>query len=194
MRCRKTDDAKALLTLKNWLKKQGRQNAEWLLSQALPDDAPPVVVDIGIKQTIARVMISCIEDYGLADLWRGYDGYYFVEYIEGLDDFGTELDEDDDYAAPVKVRHPDGDFREEWDDHHSDAVLDYLFGNGILLIDDQIYASNTRVSHQCKEMEAKRAPYFPVLNELVAKAQRELDEGCRFLTERCLARGKRADK
>jgi hypothetical protein len=191
MKCRKTDAAKALLKLKDWLKKRGRPYAEWLLSQALPDASndAPLMVDIGLKQTIARVMISCVENYELADFWRGCDGDYFVEYIEGFDDFGRELDEDEDYDAPVKVRHPDGDIKEEWDDRYADAVRDYLVDNGILLLDDQIYASNTGGARESHEMEVQCAPSFPVLNKLVTEAERRFDDVSRLLTERCRAGG-----
>jgi hypothetical protein len=183
----KTEDAKALLKLKKWLKKQGRQSAQCVLAVGLPDADEWLGITVEFKEVIARSMVNCIEDYQLSEFWRGQEGYYFVEHVEGLDDFGRALDEDDcaewsccPDPAPVKVRHPDGDARLEW---LKDNAYDYAFGHEILLLDDHIHASNTRDTHKSHEMEFQPAPNFPVLEKLVAKAGRKFDEVYRSLIE-----------
>ena len=179
----KTDDAKALLNLKKWLEKQGRQNARCVLAVGLPDANEALGITDDLKQRIASSMINCIEDYQLSEFWRGQEGHYFVEHVEGLDDFGTELDEDVHDNAFVKVRHPDGDARLEWIDD-SEKAHDYAFCHGILLLDDQIHASNTREAHKSHEMEFQPAPNFPVLEKLVAEAGRKFDEAYRSMIEK----------
>jgi hypothetical protein len=152
----------------------------------LPDAEEWMCITADFKRVIARSMVNCIEDYQLDEFWNGGDsGYYFVDYIEGLDDFGRRPFEDDccPYPGPIKVRHPDGDAGLEWLDGN-DSAHDYAFRHAILLLDDNIYASNTREAHKSQKMEFQPAPNFPVLEKLVAEAGRKFDDTYRSLIEK----------